>query len=1353
MKTNERNCKTGEYYVGLDVGTSSSGWAVTDTQYNLLRVNGKDMWGARLFEEAETAKTRRTNRTMRRRLARRKHRLMLLEELFAPEILKVDPNFFQRMHESSLWMEERTEVALKYIFFNEEGYTDKDMMKEYPTMYHLRHALIHEDKEFDVRLVYLALHHLMKSRGHFLYDSSDTGEESLQSAFDEMCIYFTDNDQEFKPANKEAFLNALCKKTGKTVKADELKEAYGPIKVTDDPVVDIAELLKLLAGSPVKADKLFKDESLKDALPNSIKLDMDLDENFDKWKEALQDRMDLIVIVKRVFDLARFDVLLAGQTYLCDAKVLQFNQNKKDLRVLKKWVKQNKPAVYDDIFVNTEKNNFAEYTKYKSAKKACTQDEMCTFVRKNILEMKNSTDTEEQRVYSLIEAKEFFPKLKGTINGLVPYQLQGKEVDAILAKASAYLPFLTEKDAEGLSIADKVKSTFEFRIPYYVGPLNTKSDRAWLERDEAKKIYPWNFDAVVDKAKSAEKFMSQLIGRCTYTNDPVLPLNSLIYEKFMVLNEINNLKIDGNPIEVRLKQDIFEDLFVKNKNPVGKKTLLDYLKSKGYPISKPEITGFDSGSNGNGKIKSTLKSYHAFKQILDKTGNDYDQVESIIKRVIIYGDDKKMLKKWLKDNTHDLDDSDIKYICKMKFKDWGRLSKTLLSDICYTTSDGEMMSILDLLYETNENLMQILHNEEYGFMEKIEEYKKKNYGEDDSLEARLEEMYISPKVKRSIRQTVRIMDEIVSIEKCAPKKIMIEMARPDKDKMIKKCTESRKKTLQNLYESCEEDVSDLKEKLDKETDQSLRRDKLYLYYLQMGRCAYSGEPIDLEQALKDKETYDIDHIFPQSKIKDDSIDNRVLVKSKLNREKTNVYPIHKDIRTKMLNMWKVWYEKGLISSKKFDRLKRNYPLTDDELKSFIARQLTETQQATKALATVLQEKYPSTKIVYSKAGNVSDFRHEFDILKCRDINDLHHAKDAYLNIVVGNVYDTKFTSKFMLNLSKQNYSLKRVFDYDVENAWVAPTEEELKKYRDSEDKAAARTCLSGTFKTVYKNVFKNTPIVTFAPYKKKGELFKVTIQSQGKGQLAVKKGKGIDKYGGYDKISGSYFCAVEHVEHKDKKKVVRTLEPVYLVYEKEYRKNPINYCKEILKLKDCRIIYPVIRFNALLELDGKKMFITGRSDDRILFKHAYQFVVDDEHSKYIRNISKYILRYDNNHPPVGSEECDGITNEDNVKMYDWMIKRLESKVYAALPLSNVSKSLNESREKFAAMTVLEQCKILKEILKSFKCNRELTNLLALNGKKSVGELKYNKKLTSFDSAYLINQSVTGLYEKKIDLLK
>ncbi|MGY0303635.1 hypothetical protein ACW180_03165 [Limosilactobacillus fermentum] len=42
-----------EYHIGLDIGTSSIGWAVTDSQFKLMRIKGKTAIGVRLFEERE----------------------------------------------------------------------------------------------------------------------------------------------------------------------------------------------------------------------------------------------------------------------------------------------------------------------------------------------------------------------------------------------------------------------------------------------------------------------------------------------------------------------------------------------------------------------------------------------------------------------------------------------------------------------------------------------------------------------------------------------------------------------------------------------------------------------------------------------------------------------------------------------------------------------------------------------------------------------------------------------------------------------------------------------------------------------------------------------------------------------------------------------------------------------------------------------------------------------------------------------------------------------------------------------------------------------------------------------------
>ena len=117
---------------------------------------------------------------------------------------------------------------------------------------------------------------------------------------------------------------------------------------------------------------------------------------------------------------------------------------------------------------------------------------------------------------------------------------------------------------------------------------------------------------------------------------------------------------------------------------------------------------------------------------------------------------------------------------------------------------------------------------------------------------------------------------------------------------------------------------------------------------------------------------------------------------------------------------------------------RTWDFSDEELAGFINRQIVETGQATKYVADLLGRLMPSMEIIYVKAKNVSDFRHKTDLLKSRVINDFHHAQDAYLNIVVGNTYYTKFTGNpinfikaYQKDRSKNAYHMEKMFQYDV----------------------------------------------------------------------------------------------------------------------------------------------------------------------------------------------------------------------------------------------------------------------------------------------------------------------------------
>ena len=130
-----------DYFIGLDMGTSSVGWAVTDTEYNLMRAKGKDMWGVRLFNEASTSADRRSHRTARRNLNRKKVREGILREIFSQEIYKVDPGFYERLKESKYYLEDRINET-PFVLFADIGYTDKEYYADYPTVFHLIKELV-----------------------------------------------------------------------------------------------------------------------------------------------------------------------------------------------------------------------------------------------------------------------------------------------------------------------------------------------------------------------------------------------------------------------------------------------------------------------------------------------------------------------------------------------------------------------------------------------------------------------------------------------------------------------------------------------------------------------------------------------------------------------------------------------------------------------------------------------------------------------------------------------------------------------------------------------------------------------------------------------------------------------------------------------------------------------------------------------------------------------------------------------------------------------------------------------------------------------------------------------------------
>lgn len=1340
------------YFIGFDIGTDSIGWAVTDTEYNLLKARGHDYWGMYLFDEAHTAADRRQNRTARRRVARKRQRIKLLQELFAQEIAKTDFCFFERLNNSKYNVEDKAEnVKYRDSLFHDEAFDDKEYFKKYPTIYHLRKAFLDRESASqikDVRLLYLAVAHIIKNRGHFLFEGQDikAGDKALaNSAFgkiNELLSEIDENNQTLSLERIDDAFEVLCDK--KKTKRDKERDLRLLLDVkTDKPC---QEIVKSMVGSKVKVQNLFGEGEydIKDFCFDDSSFELD------KLQPAFsEEEYALICEMKAVYDWAVLAQILGDFKYVSEAMCAKFDQHKKDLHELKEYIKTAfGRETYLEVFRKRDKiNNYAAYVgsdKNKSFAHASKED-FYKFLKPLV--------KDNESITAAIEEGSFLDKQRTNANGVIPYQVHKAELDVILENASSNFPFLNEKDENGVSVKEKIGMLLTFRIPYYVGPLNdmhASNKFAWVKKFEGtkhEKITPWNFDKIVDKNASEDTFIERMTNKCTYlVGEDVLPKQSLLYSEFAFLNELNNVTFKGQRLDAQARKTI-ENLARYDKRKItlsliGKTLEKAGLIEKGEGI-KENFAGID------GDIKATFATYRFFKSVF---GDDFDEekCENIIKWFTIMGEATRAAERAQRE--YKLDAETTKKLKSLNCTGWGRLSKTFLNSdkITTVTADGEILTIIEAMRETGCNLMELM-SQRYGFAAAVDEFNEQNSDGSAVTYKTIEDMYCSPSVKRAIWRTVCLAREIEKVEGCPPKRVFIEMARgEDKEK---KRTKPRKQQLLDLYQACKNDanawisqkeIADLTEEIKQTDDAKFLSEKLYLYYMQMGRCAYTGKQISVED-LWNRNICDIDHIYPQSKIKDDSIiNNKVLCYKSENAAKQDSYPIASNIREKMMPLWTMWHKKGLMSDEKFKRLSRCNPLTQEELSDFINRQLVETRQSTKAVAQILKRIYPDVDIVYSKASNVNEFKKYANkdqksplIVKVRELNDLHHAKDAYLNIVVGNTYYTKFNRNAAIYFKNHNidsYNMTKIFDGTIDNAWTPAMKSR-----------------------VVAVVNKNTCRVVRFTSEGKGGLFNATIKTKGANDklIPLKRNCPLEdtsKYGGYDNATTAYFSLVKSIDKKGKTQISLEAIPIYV--DLLGKAKVFEYLIDFVGLKQPEVLIKKIKINSLLKLNGAYVWLRGKTGVQIVLCNANEPVLDAESTIYLKRIASFVAKQKKTREIlIPNEEYDGITKDGNMALYAALVEKMASVPYCNLPsIPQQATFLSEKKETFACLSEKEQVTVLIEILHFLQCNSVQSNLSLLEGAPHAGVLLHSKKLSADEECLLITQSPTGYYKNTIDLV-
>lgn len=1326
-----------KFYVGTDIGTNSVGVACTDENYKLLRAKGKDCWTVRLFEEAKTAAERRTFRTARRRLARRRQRIVWLQDLFAPYI--EDKTFFIRLNNSQFLSEDKDELlgGNKNNLFAGE-YDDRKYHEEFPTVFHLREALITGGK-YDLRLYYLALHHIIKYRGHFLFEGSVEEirdfSRLLKGLNGVLSDLYGDEISAFSETASDEVKAILLDKT-KGIKDKQLllEKLFAVSDKTSK------EIIKGIIGAKISPAVLFGEE-YKELKNFSFKETSD--DTFEQMRMDYGNNFALLEAMRSIYSYVTFEKLLEGHRDISSAMIAVYDKHNSDLNKLKNFIRTEAKEYYNQIFRNVnEESNYVNYIGHtikdgvKKKVKRCKDEEFFAYLKKILSSLNNVNDEAcRNAILAELENGTFLPKILHSDNGLFPRQINEAELNRIVTNMVKNYP-------ETAVFADKILPLFRFRIPYYVGPLT--GTNSWAVRT-AEKVTPWNIEQVVDFAKSNEEFMRRMTNKCTYLRgEDVLPKASVLYQKFDVLNQINKLRINDMLLPIALKQKIYNELFLVYPR-VSDKKIKELLVRENYISAEDAKAIVLKGKDG--EFKASMSTYIRLKKILgDFVDKDIESGGGVCENIVLWhtlNTDKKIVEDLIRKNYGNIPEikAAISQLKGLTFNDFGKLSAKFLNGItAINKTTGEIVTILDVLFDTNENLNEILNDENYNFAEVIE---SENGLADSKVDySSVEELYVSPAVRRGIWQTLGIIDEYVAAIGKTPDKIFVEVTREDGQKGDEGRTQPRKRQLLEKYKNVGEAYADVIAQLNDEkySDLKLRQERLFLYFRQLGRCMYSGARIDLENLNTD--TYDVDHILPRTYIKDDSLDNKVLVLRSKNAKKSDTYPLPEEFFNQR-NFWKMLLEKNLISRTTYDRLTRTEPLGDNDYKDFINRQKVITDQTAKAVIELLGRKYPNTKIVFSKAKNVNDFKNKFNLFKCRETNDLHHARDAYLNVVVGNVYDTVFSTPIAMfrhdGDAWRTYNLKKLFTRDVAGAW-------------SDD----------IRKTVLDTFAKHSMMVTRYATCNKGMFYDQTVYEKGDSCItAPRKGAGpladYSKYGGYSSQKTAYFAIVSSIGKKGER--IKTIEAIPVLVDYRSKADPdaiIKYLKN--ELNQPEIIVSKLKIKQLVSYNGTLCYLAGVTGSRITVYNANQLFTDNKTDEYVCALlklldmdSKNMVSHDETEYVIktnrNGERKLVITKESNIELYDGLRSKLGNTIYSGISAFKTFKgNLDKGVEKFVALDIIDQAKAIIQVLKVFKNNAEAANIILIGGSANSGKTLISKNITDVDFK-IIDLSPAGLTQR------
>ena len=560
-----------------------------------------------------------------------------------------------------------------------------------------------------------------------------------------------------------------------------------------------------------------------------------------------------------------------------------------------------------------------------------------------------------------------------------------KEIQRVFEIQRKYHPELTDEFCDGYMLI------FKRKRKYYEGPGNEKSRTDYG-------IFTTQLDANGDYIKK-DNIFEKLIGKCSvYPEELRAAAASYTAQEYNLLNDLNNLTINGRKLEENEKHEIVER--IKSSNTINIRKIISDCMGENID----DFAGARIDKSGK-EIFHKFEVYNKMRKALLEIGIDisnYSREElDKIGYIMTINTDKEALMEAFQESWIGLPEEVKQCFIDMRksngalFNKWQSFSLKIMNELIpeMYAQPKEQMTLLTEMGVTKGT------QEEFAGLKYI------------PVDVVSEDIF-NPVVRRSVRISFKILNAVLKKYK-ALDTIVIEMPR-DRN------SEEQKKRINDSQKLNEKEMEYIEKKLAvtygiklSPSDFSSQKQlslKLKLWNEQDGRCLYSGKTIDPNDIINNPQLFEIDHIIPRSISFDDARSNKVLVYRSENQKKGNQTPYYylthshsewsfEQYKATVMNLSKK--KEYAISRKKIQNLLYSEDITKmDVLKGFINRNINDTSYASRLVLNTIQNFFMAndadTKVKVIKGSYTHQMRSNLKLDKNRDESYSHHAVDAML---------------------------------------------------------------------------------------------------------------------------------------------------------------------------------------------------------------------------------------------------------------------------------------------------------------------------------------------------------------------